>query len=70
MAIVDAFTPDLFDDGRIVTAAFRPEVPFDLFLICHAERPLSRGAEILAGLLAEELDATPGATRMAHNETP
>lgn len=69
VAIVDAFTPGLFDDSRIVTAAFRPEVPFDLFLICHAERPLSRGAQILAELLVQELDATPGTGRMPHKET-
>lgn len=59
-AIVDPFTPQLFDPGVLTTVPFLPAVPFDLHILGHAEQTLSRPAAAFADLLIAEMEATPG----------
>ncbi|MEM8664433.1 MAG: LysR substrate-binding domain-containing protein [Pseudomonadota bacterium] len=66
-AIVDPFTPLLFPAERIVTVPFSPTTPFDIYLVAHSERPLSRAAEALVGFLCDEMDGCEGAERISNN---
>lgn len=65
-AIVDPFTPQLFPPDKLVAVPFEPMVPFDVYLVTHAERPLSRAAETFVAFLTRELDETEGVTRLDH----
>ncbi len=64
VAIVDPFTPHLFPPGMLTTVPFAPEIPFDVYLVGHAERPLSRAVEAMIALLMEDLDRTEGTERL------
>lgn len=59
-AIVDPFTPRIFSPDLLHCVPFAPAIPFDLHLLCHPERVLSRPAEAFATALAAVIDATPG----------
>ncbi len=63
-AIVDPFTPKLFTGDALTTVPFEPAVPFDVYLVAHAERPLSRAVEAMVGLLVEEFDRTESSERL------
>ncbi len=65
-AIVDPFTPQLFPEGTLVTVPFEPEIPFDVYLVGHADRPLSRAVQAMIALLEEEFDRTDGTERLIH----
>jgi DNA-binding transcriptional LysR family regulator len=65
VAIVDPFTPMVFAPGTLSVVPFAPEVPFDLHLIAHAQKALSRAAQVFADALTAELDVTPFTERIA-----
>lgn len=64
VAIVDPFTPGLCDGARLETVPFEPVIPFDVFLVVHAERPLTRAVQTLIDLVMAEFDGTEGARRL------
>lgn len=64
LAIVDPFTPSVFPADRLLTVPFVPTIPFDLHLLCHADRALSRPANAFAAILTDEMDKTPGVSRL------
>ncbi|MEO0382525.1 MAG: LysR substrate-binding domain-containing protein [Pseudomonadota bacterium] len=68
VAIVDPLTVALFPVDRVVVVPFAPTIPFDLHVVGHADRPLSRAASALVDLFIEEMRTTIGVERLAHND--
>ena len=64
VGIVDPFTPSLFSDKGLLVVPFEPVIPFDVFLIVHSERPLTRAMHTLIDLVAAEFDRMKGAERL------
>lgn len=64
VAIVDPFTPMVFGSDRLRTVPFVPAIPFDLDLLCHPDRPLSRAATAFAETLLSTMDQTVGVRRL------
>jgi len=64
VSIVDPFTPSLFSDKGLLVVPFEPVIPFDVFLIVHSERPLTRAMHTLIDLVAAEFDRMKGAERL------
>lgn len=64
VAIVDPFTPRLFGDSVLSAVPFEPVIPFDVFLVVHSERPLTRAMHTLIDLVMAEFDRTEGAERL------
>lgn len=63
-AIVDPFTPTLFPTKALTTVPFEPSVPFDVYVVAHAERPLSRAVSTMVDLLVKEFDRAEGSERL------
>ena len=63
VAIVDPFTPSLFNTVLTVIP-FEPVIPFDVFLVVHSERPLTRAMQTLIDLVSAQFDLTEGAERL------
>lgn len=64
IAIVDPFTPGLFGRDVLAVVPFEPMIPFDVYLVVHSERPLTRAMQKLIDLVAAEFDRTDGAERL------
>ena len=64
LSIVDPFTPQVFPESTLHSVPFEPEIPFDIHLLAHAEKPLSRPAQVFAKRFEDVMDATPFATRL------
>ncbi len=64
VAIVDPFTPSIFPGESLSVVPFEPIIPFDVFLVVHAERPLTRAVQTLIDLVVVEFDRTDGARRL------
>ena len=58
VAIVDPFTPHLFPKESLSVVPFAPVIPFDVFLVAHTDRPLSRPVQSLIDLVSAEFDRT------------
>jgi DNA-binding transcriptional LysR family regulator len=63
LAITDPFTPVLFAADGLRTVPFEPLIPFDIFLVVHAERPLARAVQTLIDLVVAEFDRVEGVYR-------
>jgi DNA-binding transcriptional LysR family regulator len=63
-AIVDPFTPSLFPPDTLTVVPFEPMVPFDIYIVAHPDRSLSRAEQALLALLEAEFDQTEGAERL------
>jgi DNA-binding transcriptional LysR family regulator len=63
LAITDPFTPALFAADGLCTVPFEPIIPFDIFLVVHAERPLPRAVQTLIDLVVAEFDSVEGVYR-------
>lgn len=63
LAIVDPFTPAMFAADGLRSVPFEPVVPFDIFLVAHAERPLPRPVQALIDLVVAEFDRADGVFR-------
>ncbi len=64
VSIVDPFTPQIFPPGTLATVPFVPALPFDIYLVGHAERPLSRAVEAMIALLEDDLDSIESTERL------
>ncbi|MFW5641392.1 MAG: LysR substrate-binding domain-containing protein [Roseicyclus sp.] len=64
VAIVDPFTPGLFAHETLSVVPFEPVIPFDIFLVVHAERPLTRAVQSLIDLVTAEFDRIEGTERI------
>ena len=64
VAIVDPFTPTMLARDSLAIVPFEPVIPFDVFLVAHAERPLSRGVQVLIDLVVAEFDGTERTQRL------
>lgn len=58
LAIVDPFTTDTFPAEEIRTVPFAPTIPFDVHLLAHADKELSRSARVFAETFEDAMDAT------------
>jgi DNA-binding transcriptional LysR family regulator len=65
VAIVDPFTPGHYPPETLSVVPFAPVIPFDIFLVVHADRPPTRAVQTLIDLVTAEFDATDGAERLA-----
>jgi DNA-binding transcriptional LysR family regulator len=64
VAIVDPFTPSLFPGDSLGVVPFEPVIPFEVFLVVHAERALTRAVQAPIDLVTAEFDLTEGARRL------
>lgn len=64
ISIIDPFTPEIFPDTVLRSVRFEPAIPFDVHLLAHADKALSRSAQKFADIFQEEMDGMEIATRI------
>lgn len=67
LAIIDPFTPQAFAQDVLATVPFTPSIPFDIHLLAHNDRPLSRSAETFADVFQDAMDRVEFAARLQPN---
>ncbi len=64
IGIVDPLTPSVFASDRLRTVPFEPAIPFDLHVLTHADRTLSRAASAFIVVLLEAIEEMPQVRRL------
>ena len=65
ISIIDPFTPAIFPETLLRSVPFEPAIPFDVHLLAHAEKALSRSAQMFAETFMNTMDAMEIAARIA-----
>jgi len=64
LSITDPFTPCIFPDSVLRTVSFEPPIPFDVHLLAHADKALTRSAQSFADIFEGIMEDSPLATRI------
>lgn len=70
LAIIDPFTPQVFARNTLVTVPFTPSIPFDVHLVAHHDKALSRSAETFADIFQGVMDKIEFAQRLDAQKRP
>lgn len=67
LSIIDPFTPGVFPSTVLRSVPFEPGIPFDVHLLAHADKELSRSGQIFSDTFQQAMDATEFARRIEPN---